>query len=138
MLLAAGRHQLHADADAEERPRLLSHGFRHRLDHAVELVEALAAIGERPDARQHDAIGAIHHLGITGDNDLVELLHAARRALERLGGRVQIAGAVINDGNAQRDAPGCGNKPMISFAGREKAWPGTSRVGGGAPRSIAD
>jgi hypothetical protein len=30
----------------------------------------------------------------------------ARRALERLGGRMQIAGAVIDDGHRHRAAPG--------------------------------
>ena len=142
MLLAARGHQLHADADAEERPRLVAHGFGHRLDHAVERVQPLAAIGEGADAGQHHAIGAEHHFGVTRDHDLFRILHAPRRALERFCGGVQIAGAVIDDGNAQRDPPGCGNKPIISLCGngggRENAWPGMSRVGGGAPRSMAD
>src|SRR6266478_7633906 len=56
VLLAAGRHQLHADANAKERPRLASHGLRHRLEHAVKLVEAPATIGECADAGQHNAV----------------------------------------------------------------------------------
>ena len=47
-----------------------------------------------------------------------------RRALERLGGRMQIAGAVIDDGDAHRCAPGSGNKPITSEA------PGTLEAGG--------
>src|ERR1700733_7460790 len=50
VLLASRGHQLHADADAEERPGLLAHGLGHRLDHAVERVEPPAAIGEGADA----------------------------------------------------------------------------------------
>ena len=64
-----------------------------------------------------------------------------RGALERLRRRVQIAGAVIDDGNAHRDPPGSGNNPMMppcgSGGGFEKGWPGTLRVGGGPPRSTA-
>ena len=41
----------------------------------------------------------------------------ARGALERLGRRVQIARAVIDDGDAHRRAPGSGNRPMTSDAG---------------------
>ena len=124
MLLAARRHQLHADADAEERPRLDAHRFGHRLDHAVKRVEAAAAIGEGADAGQHDAIGAIHHLGIARSRrSSADRAMLARGALERLGGRVQIAGAVIDDGNAHRDAPGSGNKPMM-LALRQRRRPG--------------
>ncbi len=121
---------------------LLAHRLRHRLDHAVERIEPAAAIGEGADAGQHDAVGAKHHFGIAGDHDLLRIFHAARCALERLRRRVQIAGAVIDDGNAQREAPGSGNNPMISLCGngggRENGWPGISRVGGGPPRSTAN
>jgi hypothetical protein len=48
VLLAARRHQLHADADAEERPRLVTHGFSHRLDHAVERVQPLRQSANAP------------------------------------------------------------------------------------------
>jgi hypothetical protein len=69
------------------------------------------------------------------------MFHAPRGALERFRGGVQIAGAVIDDGNAHREAPGSGNNPMMLLSGIgggfENAWPGISRVGGGAPRSIA-
>ena len=66
---------------------------------------------------------------------------AAGGALERFGGGVQIAGTVIDDGDAHREPPGSGNNPMISLrgngGGRENGWPGISLVGGGAPRSTA-
>ncbi len=78
-------------------------------------IEPPAAIGEGADAGQHDAVGAIGHFGIAGYHDLLRILHAARGALERFRRRVQIAGAVIDDGDAHRDAPGCGNNPMISL-----------------------
>ena len=44
-------------------------------------------------------------------------LEAARGALERLGGGMQIAGTVIDDGDAHLDPPGSGNKPMMPPAG---------------------
>ncbi len=117
MFLATRCHQLHADADAEERPRLVAHRFRHRLDHAVKRVEAPAAIGEGADAGQHDAVSAIGHFRIAGHHDLFRIFQASRGTLECLRSRVQIAGTVIDDGNAHRDAPGSGNDPMISLCG---------------------
>ncbi|KXI34708.1 UNVERIFIED_CONTAM: hypothetical protein ACS92_04030 [Bacillus cereus] len=132
---------MHADADAEERPRLDPHGFRDRLDHAVDRVEAAAAIGEGPDAGQHDAIGAIGLVGIARDEDLLRRFQAAPGALEGLGGRMQVAGPVIDDGDAHLDPPGSGNNPMMppdgSGGGFENGWPGVLRVGGGPPRSTA-
>jgi hypothetical protein len=47
----------------------------------------------------------------------LRLLRFARRTLERLGRRMQIAGAVIDDGDAHRDAPGSGNSPMTTSCG---------------------
>src|SRR6266851_10481994 len=142
MLLAARRHQLHADTDAEERPRLVPHGFGHGFDHAVQRIETPAAIGEGADAGQHDTIGAKRHFGIAGHHDLFRNVHAPRRALERLGRGMQIAGSVIDDGDTHRDAPGSGNNPMMLFPGSggcfENGWPAISRVGGGPPRSTAD
>jgi len=94
----------------------------------------------RAASGQHNAIGAKYHFGIAGHHDLFGLIHTPAGALERLGGRMQIAGAVIDDGNAHREPPGSGNRPMMSCGsggGLEKAWPGISRVGGGPPRSTA-
>ena len=45
----------------------------------------------------------------------------ARGALERLGRRMQIAGAVVDDGDAHRWAPGSGNRPITSAARRRPA-----------------
>ena len=63
-------HQLHADADAEERPRRWRRPFLDRLDHARHGVEPGAAVGIGADARQHDAVGGAHALGIGGQVDL--------------------------------------------------------------------
>src|SRR5262249_5540037 len=69
--------------------------------------------------------------------DFFGVLRGARGALEGLGGGMQIAGAVIDDGNRHRDPPGSGNKPMMPpwGIGGGFGWPGTLRVGGGPPRS---
>ena len=79
---------------------LLAHRLVQRLDHAGHRIEAVAAIGEGADARQHHAVGAAHRVGIAGDHDRLVEPALARGALERLGGRVQIAGAVIDDRDA--------------------------------------
>ncbi len=94
------RHQLHADADAEERPRLGDRRLLDRLDHAGHGVEAGAAIGIGADAGQHDAVGGAHAFGIGGQVDLGGDARFARGALERLGRRAQIAGAVVDDRDA--------------------------------------
>jgi hypothetical protein len=93
--------------------RALSHDLGQRLHHAVKAIEALLAIGKRADARQHDAVGAKHAIRIARHQNILALLHAARGALERLCGRMQIAGSVVDDGNRHRDPPGSGNRPMI-------------------------
>ncbi len=70
MLEAAGREQLRADADAEERLAALAHGFFQGLDHAGHPVEPAPAVGEGADARQHDVVGRENVLGPRRDLDL--------------------------------------------------------------------
>ena len=111
---AALGQKLHADADAEERPRLAAHRLLERIDHAVDGIEPAPAIGKGADARQHDAIGVRHHGRILRHHDRLVEAGLVRRALERLRGRVQIAGTVIDDGDAHRLAPGSGNRPITS------------------------
>ena len=60
-------HELHADADAEERAALAAHGFLERVAHAGHGLEAALAVGEGADAREHDAIGGAHVRGIGAD-----------------------------------------------------------------------
>ncbi len=62
-------HQLHADADAEERTAALAHALVERLDHAVDRIEAAPAIGKGADAGQHDAIGLRDRVGAAGHHD---------------------------------------------------------------------
>ena len=56
-----------------------------------------------------------HLVGVARHHDRLVVAGLARRALERLGGRVQIARAVIDDRDGHGRAPGCGNRPMISL-----------------------
>ncbi len=93
-------HELHADADAEERAALAAHGFLERLAHAGHGLEAALAIGEGADARQHDAVGGAHVGGIGADGMDALALTLARGALEGFAGRVEIAGPVIDDDDA--------------------------------------
>ena len=108
---AALGQKLHADADAEERPALVMHRLFQRRDHAVHAVEAAPAIGEGADARQHDAIGGGHHRRVVGHDDRLIVPAVARGPFERLGGGVQIARAVIDDGDAHRPRSGLGKQP---------------------------
>ncbi len=92
----ARRHQLHADADAEKGPRFADDRLFQRRAHAGHGHEPALAIGEGADAGQHDAVGRGHHLGVAGHLDVGRKPRLARRALERLRGRAQIARAVID------------------------------------------
>ena len=94
------RHQLHADADAEERPRPGDGYLLDRLGHAGHGVEPGAAVGIGADARQHDAVGGAHALGIRRQVDLGGYAGLTRGALECLGRRAQIARAVVDDRDA--------------------------------------
>src|SRR5947209_4372614 len=82
VLAAAFGHQLHADADAEERARFLTYRLVQRLDHARHRIEPAPAVRERPDTGQHDAIGGAHRVGIAGDDDRLVVTGLARRALQ--------------------------------------------------------
>ena len=113
---AAFGQKLHADADAEERPSLVMDRLFQRRDHAVHAVEAAPAIGEGADARQHDAIRGGHHRRVVGHDDRLIVPAVAGGPFERLGGGVQIARAVIDDGDAHLPAPGSGNSPITSGA----------------------
>src|SRR3990170_783013 len=64
MFKPAHRHELKADADAEKRFPALPHGLFKGFDHAGNIDQALAAIGEGADARQHDALGLAQILGL--------------------------------------------------------------------------
>ena len=111
---AALGHQLHADADAEERPALATHRFLERLDHALDRIESAAAIRKRADAGQHDAVGPAHRVRVSGHHDRLVASGLARRTLERFRGRMQVARAVIDDRHGHGRPPGWGNRPITS------------------------
>ena len=102
-------HQLHADADAEERLAALDHrraaGPRPCPARAV---EAGAAVGEGADARQHDAVGRGDLARVGGDERRARPAPLSRAARsKRLGGRAQIARAVIDDRGRSSQAMRC-------------------------------
>jgi hypothetical protein len=98
VFLAAARHQLHADANTKEGRALT------RTASVIASTMPLTASSPRrqsakgADARQHQDVGAVGLIRIAGDEDLLRNLQAARGALECLGGGMQIAGTVIDDG----------------------------------------
>ncbi len=128
---AALGHQLHADANAEERAAALAHVLLERVDHAGDAVEPLPAIGEGADARQHHAVGSGDLIGIAGDHDRLVVPAVARGALEGFRRRMQIAGAVVDDGDAHRGPPGSGNRPMTSDGDGGPRRTGVANFGSG-------
>src|SRR5690606_15510793 len=91
VLFAALQQRLHADADAKERA--VDADFAHQF------VEAQAAnlghaVADRAHARKYHAIGFTDDLCIAGHQHL-----AGPNMLQRLGNRMQVAHAVIDNGN---------------------------------------
>src|ERR1700722_14990023 len=66
MFEPARRHELRADANAEERPASLAHCLLHRLNHARNAVEPTAAVGKCANARQKDMVRGENILGPRG------------------------------------------------------------------------
>ena len=97
---AARCHELHADADAEEGLAALDHFALQGVDHAGHAIEPGAAVGEGTDAGQHDAVGRRDLARACGDQHAVVDAAFARGAFEGLGGRAQVARAVIDDGDS--------------------------------------
>src|SRR4051812_31241987 len=111
---AALGHELHANANPQERAGTRAHAVIERLDHAADGIETAPAIGEGADAGQHHTVGPPDLFRVRRHHDRLVQSFLTRGAFERLGRRVQIARAVIDDRHAHRDAPGCGNKPRTS------------------------
>ena len=97
---AALGHELHADADAEERPALAAHRLLQRLDHARHRIEPAPAIGEGADARQHDAVGARAPRPDRASPRSADRARSRARRARSLRRRMQIARTVIDDGDA--------------------------------------
>src|ERR1700723_1620239 len=67
MFEAARRHELRADANAEERSASLPHRLLHCIDHARNAIEPAAAVRKRANARQNDMVGGKHVLRLCCD-----------------------------------------------------------------------
>src|SRR5690606_27630082 len=91
VLFATLEQHLHADADAQQG-FFLGH-LVHNLVPA-QRAQLADAIANRPHAGQDYAVGIENLLRLTGDDDL-----ARTGVLQRLGNRVQVAHAVIDDGD---------------------------------------
>lgn len=96
MFVAGRGEQLHAHANTEERRAALHDRVVECFDHAGHGAQPRRAIAEGALARQHDAIGFAHDIGVGRDDDVGAAL---RLMLERFGGRAQIARPVIDDGD---------------------------------------
>ena len=124
---AALGHQLHADADAEERPARAA----ARVSLSASTMPGISSSPRRQSAKAPTPGSTTRSAratssGIVGDEDRLVVSAFARGALEGLRRRVQIAGAVVDDGDAHGFAPGSGNRPMMSD-GRRRARAGSAR-----------
>ncbi len=140
VLLAARRHQLHADADAEERPRL----DPHRLGRAPPACRRPRRRPRRQSANAPTPGSTMRSARYTASGSRVTLMACGSsmlraRALEGFRRRMQIAGAVIDDCNGSSRSSWLWKQSddaaLRQRRGFENDWPGTSRVGGGPPRS---
>src|SRR5262245_46444620 len=104
--------QLHAYANAEKRPALAAHRLLERVHHAGHRIESAAAVGESPYSGQNNAIGGRDDLWIMRQRDRLIQSSLMGRTFKGLGRGMQIAGAIINDNDAHRCAPGSGNNPI--------------------------
>ncbi len=84
------------------------------LGHAGNGVEIAPAIGEGAVAGQHHPVGATDHVRVGGDDNVFRPAAAADRIFERLLGRAQIAGAVIDESDGHEAFPGFGKRPTTT------------------------
>ena len=106
VLQAALRHQLHADADAEERRaragRILQRGAQARNRR-----QSVGAIGEGTLPGQHDAVGAPHPVRIGGHPYLNGQAGTVGRLLQRARSGGEVAALVVDDGDPAAGMPHC-------------------------------
>src|SRR5215813_4653464 len=107
-------HQLHSNANSKKRFSILSYTLFKRVDHSRDCVETSPAIGKCADAGQHHTVGTHNRIRIVRHENWLLVSIFTCSPFEGLGSRMQIAGAIVNDGNAHRWAPGSGNRPMTS------------------------
>ena len=94
---AARGHQLHANADPEERSALVLDDIDDRVMHAGNRIEPAAAVGIGADPRKYDPVGRGHPVCLIGQLDRHVKNSLARRAFESLGRRAQVARSVVDD-----------------------------------------
>src|SRR6185312_10919026 len=122
-------HQLHTDADSEKRLSLFSYALLERINHAWDGIKAAPAIGKCTHTRQHDPLGARDGVGIAGDEDRLLVSALTRGTFKSLGGGVEIARTIIDNGNAHPRPPGSGNSPITSDDEGEPRRTGVEYVG---------
>ena len=112
MFEPARRHELHADADPQERPPPLPDRLGQRLAACPGTAfRPRHAVRKGADAGQHDPVRGANPLRIGGHHDRRRDARFLGRALEGLVSRMQVAGPVIHDGDAHA-MPSSGNMPI--------------------------
>src|SRR5918999_5217622 len=96
-LVALLEEQLHAEADAEQRPTRCGVPPQ-RLDEAATF-ELAHPVGERAHAGEHEPLRTLDGLGALGEDDL------GARTLERPADAEEVAEAVVDDGDQASPHP---------------------------------
>ncbi len=89
-------HQLHSDANPQERAPFDLDRFYHGLVKPACAGQRRVASRKRPVAGQHDAVGPRHDVRVRGDHNFAGV-DLAGHPLERFVGRVQVAALVVDD-----------------------------------------
>ena len=100
------RHELHADADAEER-RPAVHRMGDRLAHSRNRAKPRGAIGEGPLAGQHDPVRRRNLPRLAGDAHLGRNALLGGRPLQRPRRRGKVPAAVIDHRDLHASRPAC-------------------------------
>ena len=93
-------HQLHADADAQERNATAEDGFSHGGDDALARGEAGGAVRIVADAGQDDAVGLADAVRIVCQDHIEPDFMMVRRRLKRALHGADIARSIVDDGEA--------------------------------------
>ncbi len=121
MFQSARGQKLHAHADAEEGFGAAVHTFADRLDHPINLAEALHAIGKGALPGQYQAVSLRYCIRLAGDENTHIEAGLRDNMLESLGCGSQIARSVIDNGDGLRHKISFTIKMCLMYAiNREK------------------
>ena len=107
VLHAARGEQLHSHADAKKRRAAHVNPLRHRFDQTGNRAQPLGAGAETAHAGQNNPVCRAHHQWVGGNDDTF-----ATRRFKRVGDRMKIARAVIDECNDFSHRAGLSSKEL--------------------------